>query len=78
MELSLPRFAMAEGPRQVHPPWSVKSQSPAWPAQSQIETRGGGGGGKRTPAVQWTRHRFRQCTSIWTHIHYHQTRSHCM
>ena len=26
MELTLPRFAMTEGPRRVHPPWSVASQ----------------------------------------------------
>ena len=37
MELALPRFAMAEGPRQVHPPWLVTSESPASPAPSQIE-----------------------------------------
>ena len=41
MDLALPRFAMAEGPRQVHPPWSVMSESPASPAPSQIEPRGG-------------------------------------
>ena len=41
MDLALPRFAMAEGPRQVHPPWSVMSESPASPALSQIEPRGG-------------------------------------
>ena len=41
MDLTLPRFAMAEGPRQVHPPWSVKSESPASPVLSQIEPRGG-------------------------------------
>ena len=27
MELALPRFTMVEGPRQVHPPWSVTSES---------------------------------------------------
>ena len=27
MDFALPRFAMAEGPRQAHPPWSVKSES---------------------------------------------------
>ena len=32
---------MAEGPRQVHPPWSVTSESPASPAPNQIEPRGG-------------------------------------
>ena len=41
MDLALPRFAMAEGPRQVHPPWSVTSESPALPALSQIKPRGG-------------------------------------
>ena len=40
MELALPRFAMAEGPRQVHPPRSVTSEPPASPAPSQIEPRG--------------------------------------
>ena len=38
MDLTLPRFAgMADGPRQVHPPWSVASESPA---PGQIEPRG--------------------------------------
>ena len=41
MELALPRFAMTEGPRQVHPPWSVATEPPASPAPSQIEPRGG-------------------------------------
>ena len=41
MDLALPRFTMAERPRQVHPPWSVMSESPASPAPSQIEPRGG-------------------------------------
>ena len=41
MDLALPRFAgMADGPRQVHPPWSVASDSPASPAPAQIEPRG--------------------------------------
>ena len=40
MELTLPRFAMVEGPRQVHPPWSVTSEPPASPSPSQIEPRG--------------------------------------
>ena len=40
MDLALPRFAMAEGPRQVHPPWPVTSESPASPAPIQTETRG--------------------------------------
>ena len=41
MELALPRFAMAEGPRHVHPPWPVTSEPPASLAPSQIEPRGG-------------------------------------
>ena len=41
MELALPRFAMAEGPHYVHPPWPVTSEPPASPAPSQIEPRGG-------------------------------------
>ena len=41
MELALPRFTMAEGPRQVHLPWSVTSESPASPSPNQIELRGG-------------------------------------
>ena len=40
MDLALPRFAMAEGPRQVHPPWPVMTESPALPATFQSETRG--------------------------------------
>ena len=40
MDLALPRFAMAEGPCQVHPPWPVTSESPASPAPIQTETRG--------------------------------------
>ena len=34
--------------------------------------------GERTPAVRWTSHRFRRCTSIWTHLHHPRTRSHWM
>ena len=41
MDLALPRFVMAEGPRQVNPPRSATSESPASPAPSQIEPRGG-------------------------------------
>ena len=41
MDLALPRFAgLADGPRQVHPPWSVASDSPASPASTQLEPRG--------------------------------------
>ena len=40
MDLALPRFAMAEGPHQVHPTWPVMSESPASPAPIQTETRG--------------------------------------
>ena len=43
MKLALPRFAMTEGPSQVHLPWSVTSELPASPAPSQIEPRGGRG-----------------------------------
>ena len=38
MELTLPRFAMTEGPHRVHPPWSVVTDPPA---PSQNEPRGG-------------------------------------
>ena len=41
MDLALPKFAMAEGPRQVHPLLLVTSDSPASPAPRQIEPRGG-------------------------------------
>ena len=41
MELALPRFAMTEGPRHVHPPWPVTSEPPASPVPSQTEPRGG-------------------------------------
>ena len=38
MDLALPRFAgQADGPRQVHPPWSVASDSPASPAPTQLD-----------------------------------------
>ena len=57
MELTLPRFAMPEGPRHVHPPWPVISEPPASPAPSQIEQHRDG-----TCAVQWTRHSRHQCT----------------
>ena len=40
MELALPRFAMVEGPRQVHPQWPVTSEPPASPALNQIEPCG--------------------------------------
>ena len=39
MDLALSRFAMADGLRQVHPPWSVTSESPESPTPSQIEPR---------------------------------------
>ena len=32
---------MTEGPRRIHPPWSVATDPPASPAPSQIESRGG-------------------------------------
>ena len=41
MELALPRLTMAEGPRQVHPPWLVMSETPASPSPNQIEPRRG-------------------------------------
>ena len=41
MELTLPRFTMVEGPRQVHLSWSVTSELPASPSPNQIEPRGG-------------------------------------
>ena len=41
MDLALPRFAgLADGPRQVHPPWSVASDSPASPAPARLEMSG--------------------------------------
>ena len=41
MDLALPRFAgLADGPPQVHPPWSVSSDSPASPASTQLEPCG--------------------------------------
>ena len=41
MDLPLPRFAgLADGPRQVHPPWSVASDSPASPAPARLEMSG--------------------------------------
>ena len=41
MDLSLPRFAgLTDGPRQIHPPWSIVSDSPASPSPAQMETSG--------------------------------------
>ena len=41
MDLALPRFAgLADGPRQVHPPWLVASDSPASPAPTQLDPSG--------------------------------------
>ena len=38
MDLALPRFAgLMDRPRQVHPPWSVASDSPASPAPTQLD-----------------------------------------
>ena len=53
MELSLPRFAgLGDGPRQVHPPWSIASVSPASPATGRQE-------------VKWTRCQCRRHVSTW-------------
>ena len=40
MELALPRFRIAEGPRVKHPPWPVATEAPALPSPNQIELRG--------------------------------------
>ena len=41
MDLALPRFAgLGDGPRQVHLPWSVSSDSPASPATCRLDTSG--------------------------------------
>ena len=41
MDLALPRFAgLGDGPRQVHPPWSIASASPVSPAPARLETSG--------------------------------------
>ena len=41
MDLALPRFAgLGDGPRQVHPPWSVYSDSPTSPAACRLDTGG--------------------------------------
>ena len=38
MDLALPMFVgLTDGPRQVHPPWSVASDSPASPAPTQLD-----------------------------------------
>ena len=37
MELALPRFTMAEGPRVKHPPWPVAKEAPASPSPNHIE-----------------------------------------
>ena len=47
MDLVLPRFAgLGDGPRQVHPPWSIASDSPASPAACRLD--------KRTHVFKWT------------------------
>ena len=39
MDLSLPRFAgLADGLRQIHPPWSIASDSSASPATVRFDT----------------------------------------
>ena len=39
MDLSLPRFAgLTDGLRQIHPPWSIVSDSPASPATIRFDT----------------------------------------
>ena len=39
MDLALPRFAgLGDGPRQVHLPWSVSSDSPASPAACRLDS----------------------------------------
>ena len=39
--LALPWFAgLADGPRQVHPPWLIASDSPASPAPARLKTSG--------------------------------------
>ena len=39
MDLSLPQFAgLGDGPRLIHPPWSIASDLPASPATAQLET----------------------------------------
>ena len=41
MDLALPRFAgLGDGSRQVHPPWSTASDSPASPATGRLDTSG--------------------------------------
>ena len=39
MELALPRFKMAEGPRVKHPPWPVATEGPASLSPNQIKPR---------------------------------------
>ena len=41
MDLALPRFAgLGDGPRQVHAPWAMLTDSPASPATSRLDTSG--------------------------------------
>ena len=41
MDLALPRFAgLGDGPRQVHAPWAMSTDSPASPAASRLDTSG--------------------------------------
>ena len=42
MDLSLPRFVgLTDEPRQIHPPWSIVSDSPASPSPARLDTSGG-------------------------------------
>ena len=41
MDLALPRFAgLGDGPRQVHAPWAMSTDSSASPAASRLDTSG--------------------------------------
>ena len=41
VDLALPRFVeLGDGPRQVHPPWSIVSDSPASSATCRLDTSG--------------------------------------
>ena len=41
MDLSLPRFAgLTDGLHQIHPPWSIVSDSPASPPMARLDTSG--------------------------------------
>ena len=70
MELTLPRFAMPEGPVTSIRRGRLRQNRRHRRHQTRLSSTG-----EWTPAVQWTRH---QCTLIWMHLPHPQTRNQWM